>query len=215
MQLNLNQSSNNNSVNSIPHPSKQLYGAYIPNPIYTRVKESHGKLTRKFDGVIGFKIGICVKCLTTIIMDIGLKSEDLRIQDIHNCDPRFLNATKRLDPVQYTINFLTKVNNIPELLFQKCKDWASNTTGMLYLIARRLEHAGEFEKVICPENYKEIPWLNKVLMESKIKLNDTELYEFIRLVKNETTKLFTFRGRGAMENLIYKIEVSTVPLPSG
>ncbi len=57
-------------------------------------------------------------------------------------------------------------------------------------------------------------WLKKVLAESKIRPNDNELDEFLTFVRNETTKLFTFKGKGASENLVYKIGVSNVPTPS-
>jgi hypothetical protein len=45
---------------------------------------------------------------------------------------------------------------------KNAKDWASNTAGDLYIIARRTEPLDEREKVQIPENYKEIPWLKKV-----------------------------------------------------
>jgi hypothetical protein len=219
LQLKSNQTSNMNPVRYFPQPPTQLHGAFIPNLVYTTFKEIPGYqnkniLTRKSDSLIGFKIGICENCLTTITMEIGPNTEERKIQDFHKCDPHTLAAIERLDPIQYCNNFLTKVNNFPELLFQKCKDWASNTTGILYLIARRFEPLGEYEKVQILENHKEIPWLNKVLVESKIELNDTELYEFLRFVKNGTTKLFTFKGRNAKVNFVYKIGVSTVPITS-
>jgi hypothetical protein len=219
--LKLNQTLNMNPVRYFPQPQPptQLYGAFTRSPTYITFEEIPGyqnnnRLTRKSDSSIGFKIGICENCFTILTMEIAPNTEDRKIQDFHTCDPHILAAIKRLDPIQYCLDFLTKVNNFPDFLFQKCKDWASNTTGMLYLIARRFEPVGEYEKVPIPENYKEIPWLNKVLVESKIKLNDTELYEFLRFVKNGTTKLFTFNGRGAKENLVYKIGVSTVPITS-
>lgn len=217
--IKLNQTSNRDRVRYFPQPEPptQLYGAFTGNPNSITFEEIPGyqdknKLIRKFDNLIGFKIGICENCLAIITMEIGPNTEDRKIQDIHKCDQHILAAMERLDPTEFCFDFLRKVNNFPELLFQKCRDWASNTTGNLYLIARRFEPLGEYEKVQIPENYKEIPWLNKVLVESKIMLNDTELYEFLRFVKSGTTKLFTFKGRGAKENLVYKIGVSTLPI---
>lgn len=163
--------------------------------------------------VIGFKIRVCEKCLTTITLQLESNMEEGRINDIHKCDLNFLETAKKLDPVESYSDFLAKVNNFPGLLFQKCKIWARNTTGELYIIARRSEPLDEHERIQIPQNYKEIPWLKKLLADTKIKPTDQELYQFLCLAGNETTKLFTFKGKDATENLVYKIWVSNVPVP--
>ena len=152
LQLMDNQSSNMNPVQYYPQPPTQFYGALTGDPINTGFKEIQDKHARNLDGVIGYKIEICEKCLTTLTFDIGRSTEYWRIQDVHKCEPATLAATKSLDPAQYSFNLLTKLTKIPELLFEKFNEWANNTTGMLYLIARPFESLDKYEQVQIPQN---------------------------------------------------------------
>ena len=62
-------------------------------------------------------------------MPIGPR--DIRLEDIHRCDSMGVDAIMKLEPIEYVNDFLRKHQSLPELLFQKCKDWANNTSGQL------------------------------------------------------------------------------------
>ena len=145
-------------------------------------------------------------------METGTHNKNLSIQDIHKCDPNRADAIRKLDPIENLIDHLTKFNKIPELLFQNCKDWANNTNGQLYLIARKIgppdKSDGQNNEI--QENYDALPFLNKVLGEPKIIPNDRELYEFLKLAKNQTATFVTLKGKPPEEDLKYMIAVSNV-----
>ena len=212
MKIRSNKQSNMNQVQYFPQRPPASYGPVIGDPDYTTTTNIEIQDNASYDNVVGFKMRICEICLATTTLLIVPNMEGRNIQDIHKCDPKFLDVAIRLNKEKYYFDFTAKVGNIPELLFKKCKDWAKNTTRDLYLVAIRVEPKDEYEKVQIPENYKEIPWLKKLLVESKIKPDDNQLHEYLRIVKNETTKFFTFKGKDALDNLVYKIGVSTVPI---
>lgn len=210
MGLRPNKPSNMNQVQYIPQgiqPSKGDPDYTIPTTIEIQVSPIP-------DNVIGFKMWVCEKCLQTNTLLVVPNMEGRSIEDIHKCNPELPDFATSADPVGYYFELYAKVNNIPELLFKRCKDWAKNSGGDLYIVARRVESKGEYEKVQIPENYEEIPWLKKLLVESKIKPDDIELHEFIELVKNETTKLFILKDKYGSDNLVYKIGVSIAPMLS-
>jgi len=206
--------SNIGRLSSFAQRPRPLYHPFIGDDDFTRVVEIQDDPNAISDRVTGFKIGVCEKCLTTTSLIIESNMEVRKIKEVHKCDPKRLEDAKGLDPEQYYYELLTKVNNIPELLFEKCKDWAQKTTWELYLVARRFESKGEYEKVQIPENYKEIPWLKKLLVESVIKPDYNDLNNFLSLAINATTRLFTLKGKDASENLVYRIGVLTVPVPA-
>jgi hypothetical protein len=174
--------------------------------------QHQGGTSRNYDGVTGFRAGICQNCLATIVMETSTHNKNLSIQDIHKCDPNRADVIRKLDPIEYLIDHITKINKIPELLFQKCKDWANNTNGQLYLIARKIgppdKSDGQNNEI--QENYEALPFLNKVLAEPKIIPNDRELYEFLKLAKNRTATFVTLKGKPPEEDLKYMIAVSNV-----
>jgi hypothetical protein len=145
-------------------------------------------------------------------METGTHDKNLSIQDTHKCDSNRADVIRKLDPIECLIDHITKINKIPELLFQECKDWANNTNGQLYLIARKIgppdKSDGQNNEI--QENYEALPFLNKVLAEPKIIPNDRELYEFLKLAKNRTATFVTLKGKPPEEDLKYMIAVSNV-----
>jgi len=210
----LNQSSNMFPEKNFPQIVPQWYGGFIHYPAYQTYNQFSGypnQVTTNYDGVIGFKTAFCPNCFTTITMQIGRDSKNFNIQDIHKCDPNIVNSVENLDITQRATLFLQKINSLPEHLLQECRNWANGTTGMLYLIAKKYEEVDGYEKVEIPKNYQEIHWIHKVLAESQIMPNDSELNEFLKLAKNQTANLFSIKDNGGKNNL-YLIGLSNIPL---
>jgi hypothetical protein len=218
MQLKLNStygSLNPNPVKYFSPPTAPSHYSFISKTVHVSAhanSQHQGGTSRNYDGVTGFRAGICQNCLVTIVMETGTHNKILSIQDIHKCDLNRADAIRKLDPIEYLIDDITKINKIPELLFQECKDWANNTNGQLYLIARKIgppdKSDGQNNEI--QENYDALPFLNKVLAEPKIIPNDRELYEFLKLAKNQTATFVTLKGKSAEEDLKYIIAVSNV-----
>jgi hypothetical protein len=122
------------------------------------------------------------------------------------------DALRKQGEKLYTLELIRKLESIPEQLSRDCKDWADSTSGQLYLIATKVEHSGELEdhRYEIEQNYDKIPFLRKVLSESKIRLSDEELYQFLKFTKNTTKTIVTLRGKSGGQNLNYMIAVSTV-----
>jgi len=218
LQLKLNSSYgslNPNPVKYFSPPTVPSYYSSISNTVHVSAhanSQIQGGMSRNYDGVTGFRAGICQNCLVTIVMETGTHNKNLSIQDIHKCDLNRADAIRKLDPIEYLIDDITKINKIPELLFQECKDWAYNTNGQLYLIARIIgppdKSDGQNKEI--QENYDALPFLNKVLAEPKIIPNDRELYEFLKFAKNQTATFVTLKGKPPEEDLKYMIAVSNV-----
>jgi hypothetical protein len=217
MDLQLKMNSTNQSLNVNPlkyfRPlPPQFHSSFISKPVYMisgQSSEFRDQISREYDNVKGFRAVICQYCLTTLVIDIGSGSQNLRIQGNHKCDPKRANAIQRLDFIQYTIDFLSKVNMFPEILFEKCKDWANNTTCKLYLIARKVGSSDQNQKEEIRENYEGLQWLNRVLAKSKI-LNDVELREFLKFTKHQTMTFVTTKGESGQENFKYMIAISNI-----
>jgi hypothetical protein len=208
-----NQSLNVNPLNHFRPPPPQFHSSFISKPVYMIADQSseyRDKISRKYDNVIGFGVVICHKCLTIIISEIGSGSQNIRIQDIHKCDPSIANAIQKLDSRQYTIDFLSKVNKFREILFEKCKDWANNTTCKLYLIARKVGSSDENQKEEIRENYEGLRWLNRALAKSYIILSDAELREFLKFTKYQTMTFVTTKGKSGQQNFKYMIAISNI-----
>jgi hypothetical protein len=218
LQLKLNSSYgslNPNPVKYFSPPTAPCHYSFISKTVHVTAhanSQIQGGTSRNYDGVTGFRAGICQKCLATIVMQTGTHNKNLSIQDIHKCDPNRADAIRKLDPIECLIDHITKINKIPELLFQECKDWANNTNGQLYLIARKIgppdKSDGQNNEI--QENYDALPFLNRVLAEPKIIPNDRELYEFLKLAKNQTATFVTLKGKPPEEDLKYMIAVSNV-----
>ena len=167
-------------------------------PVYFRTETASNQLDnipRNYDGVSGFKVDICLNCLTTLQTSIG--SKDINLQEIHKCTPGTEDAIKRLGPEEYALDLQRKLNENHELLFKECKNWANNTSGQIYLVARKIQasHENETEGETTLVHYDAFPFLSKVLAQSKTILTDNELYEFLKLAKNQTKTVITLTGK--------------------
>ena len=187
-----------------PHYSFSSSPAYVP---VERDSQDRDKISRNYDGVSGFKVDVCVHCLAIISMPIGPK--DIRLQDIHKCGSMRLDAISKLDPREYAIDLLRKQQSLPDSLFQQCKDWASDTSGQLYLTAKstKLLDFNEHKNHEIQENYDSFPFIKTVLSESKIKLTDAELLAFLRLARNQTRTTLTIKASNGEANLKYDLAV--------
>jgi hypothetical protein len=206
---------NPNPVKYFSPPTGPSYYSFINKTVHVSAhtnSQLQGGTSRNYDRVTGFRAGICQNCLATIVMETGTHDKNLSIQDTHKCDSNRADVIRKLDPIECLIDHITKINKIPELLFQECKDWANNTNGQLYLIARKIgppdKSDGQNNEI--QENYEALPFLNKVLAEPKIIPNDRELYEFLKLAKNRTATFVTLKGKPPEEDLKYMIAVSNV-----
>jgi hypothetical protein len=193
----------------LPQFSSWPYNSFIGIPEYIRAdgnSQKGGKISRNYDGVSGFRAGICQKCLVGFLVPIG---PTLSIQHSHKCNLREVDEIMKLDDLQYTIEFVRKVNTLPDLLFQKCKDWSKETGGQLYLIARKIGSSSESQTDQSQENYVLLQFLTRILKQSKVILNDSELHEFLKISKYQTIAFVTHRRIPSQENFKYMIAVST------
>ena len=210
-----NQSLSPNQVRYFSQPSPPPYYSFpgIIGNFSAHVKSQRaGVSSRNYQGITGFRAAVCQKCLATIVMETGTHKQDFNIQDIHKCDPEKADAIRKLDPMQCMIEHITKINNIPEVLLQECKDWANETSGHLYLVPRKIgpPDKSNAQNNEIQANYDGLWFLNKVLAEPKIIPNDRELYEFLKLAKNRTETFVILKGKPPEEDLKYIIAVSNV-----
>ena len=59
-------------------------------------------------------------------------------------------------------------------------------------------------------SYDTFPFLSKVFAQSKTILTNSELYEFLKIAKNQTKTVITLTGKPGEENSKYMLAVSTV-----
>ena len=97
----------------------------------------------------------------------------LTVQPSHKCNLRKVDEIMKLDDLQYGIELVRKVNTLPELLFQECKDWSRETGGQLYLIARKIGPSTESQTDQTQENDILLQFLSTILKQSKVILNDS------------------------------------------
>lgn len=167
-------------------PYARTHHSFNNYPVNHRTWSSpnnQGNIARNYFGIAGFKSDICLNCLVTIITPIG--ANDLIIQANHICTFDKENAIKRLGPKKYFYDLHRLQNKFPEFLFRQCKDWANCTTGQLFLKASKVESSdkSETQKDSVQVDYDALPFLNKLLAQSKMIPDDTELYEFLKLQK--------------------------------
>ena len=164
--------------------------------------------TRNYDKVSGFKVDICLKCFTTYVMPI--RPRNLSILDGHKCESSRIDAIKKLEPKQYVTELFWKFHNFTDTLFRQCKEWADNTSGQLYLIATKVEIVDESgsQNYEIDENGDSLPFIKTILSGSKIKLNDSVLYEFLKLSGNQTKTTITIKSSSGESNLCYILAVS-------
>jgi hypothetical protein len=189
----------------LPHYGFSSSPAYVP---VERDSQDRNIISRNYDGVSGFKVGVCAHCLAIISMPIGPK--DIRLQDIHKCGSMRLDSISKLDPREYAIDLLRKHQSLPELLFRLCKDWASNTSGQLYLRinSTKLLNESEDKNHEIQENYDSLSFLTRVLSESKIILTDMELLEFLRFARNQTRATLTIKSNNGEAYSEYNLAIT-------
>lgn len=209
----MNQSMNANPLAYFSQVDGYPYQSFHSTPTYLGVdsnSEAQPKIPRNYDGVSGFKADICLKCLTTGTAAIGPKS--FSIQDVHRCNSEWEDWVKKLEPREYAINLIDKVYNLPRLLLQECKEWANNTSQQLYLVATKIESPvmNESHKGNAQSNYAELSFLNKLLAQSKIMPNDTELFEFLKFAINQTKTVITLSDKTGQSSSKFMLAVSNV-----
>lgn len=215
LQSSINQSRFQNQPPFLSQNHKPVQNSYRSiNLTYVGNETTSNKpynIPKNYYGISGFKADICLSCLTTLSMPIG--SRDLNLQEFHKCIPGTEDVIEILGPEEYAHDLRRKVNNFPELLFNECKEWANSTaSGQIYLTARKIEESdkSETQNDNTLIDYDALPFLNKVLEQSKMTLNDDELYEFLKFTINQTKTIITLRGQPGQANLKYMLEVSPV-----
>lgn len=158
--------------------------------IYEKNLEIHNA-PKSYDDVSGFKVDVCLKCLITDIIPIDSKHS---IQDIHKCSSTNEEWTKSLTSEEYAVNLIDKLGNLPEILYQRCKEWAENTTGHIYLTCKQIESPDNNQgpEVGVRANSPKLSFLNTLLANSKIEPNDNELREFLKLARSQTRIVIDF-----------------------
>ncbi len=214
LQSTINQSRFQNQPPFLSQYHNPLQGSYRSiNQIYTGneiTSNQQYSTPKNYDGISGFKVDICLNCLATLSMQIG--SKDSNLQEFHKCTPGTVDAIEILGPEEYAHELRRKVNSFPELLFNECKEWANSTGGQIYLVSRKIEELdkSESQNDNTLVDHDALPFLNKVLAESKMTLNDVELYEFLRFTINQTRTVITLRDIPGQANLKYLLAVSTL-----
>lgn len=68
------------------------------------------------------------------------------------------------------------------------EDWARNTSGQVYLRinSTKLLKKSEVKNREIQENYDSLSFFTRVQSESKIKMIDMELLEFLKFARNQT-----------------------------
>jgi hypothetical protein len=162
-----------------------------------------------YDGVTGFKVEICPNCLTTITMPIGAK--DPKLEQFHKCTIAEELFTI-LGPEEYTLELRRKFKDAPELLFWQCKKWAETTSRDIYLMARKIEPTdkSEIQNDDTLEDHQVLPFLSKLLTESKMRASEIELFEFLRFTIDQTKAVITLKGEAGQRNSKYLLAVTTI-----
>lgn len=161
-----------------------------------------------YDDISGFKTDICTRCLCNLSAPIT--SKDFKFEDFHKCDPRRIDLVVNMEPEEYARNLLQNFGNMPQWLFQRCKEWSNNTSGELYLIAKIDDVPKETEYLNHEFQENDIfPFLKRVLSESKIKLTDADLLEFLTLAVNQTRTGITLNRKPGQAKLNYLLTVTT------
>lgn len=94
----------------------------------------------------------------------------LDVQNLHKCIPGREKALERLGPKGYFFDLQTTLNKFPEFLFYQCKEWANNTSGQLYLMARKIESSDKSENQtnniqVIQVSHDALQFLNKGLSQ--------------------------------------------------
>lgn len=203
---------NQHQFRYISQPYIQPHTSFTSNPLsFGNHTISHQRsIPLNYEGVSGFKVEICLSCLAIIIT--AILDETLNFECDHKCISGTESVIMRLGPKRYFFDLSRELDKFPDLLFNQCKKWANNTSGQLYLVAKKIQSSHESQNKKCDiqANNDALPFLNKNLAESKVMLNDTNLYEFLKLAKNGTNAVVTFRGKPGQENIKYILTISTV-----
>jgi hypothetical protein len=207
------QAQNQNQPTYFSGPYSRTHHSFNNYPVNHRTSSSlnnQGNIAKNYFDIAGFKSDACPNCLASITTPIG--ANNLILQANHICTFDKENAIKRLGPKKYFYDLQRLQNTFPEFLFRQCKDWANCTTGQLFLKASKVESSdkSETQEDSVQVDYDALPFLNKLLAQSKMVPNDTELYEFLKLAKNQTKVIMTFRVKPDQAILRYMIAVSTV-----
>lgn len=205
--LNMNPPVNFSLVES---PTFSLPKYTLKYPAQDRVNSS-GQVVpdRDYQGVSGFKINVCDICLQMITVMIGHKNP---IQDSHKCDSRIVDIIKTQDPTGYASHMRDLLSIMPQFLLHNCKEWAKNTSGQLYITARKIESSdmSEIQTLNVQINHDQLSFLNKLLAQSKIIPTDIELFEFLKLAIIQTKIVITLRGESDQINSKYLLAVTNV-----
>lgn len=209
------------TINQSRYQNKSTYFAHNHVPHHDNVRSSSSvyfrnktafnqqkNIGRNYDDVSGFKVDICTNCLEFYSRPI--LSNDAGLQKIHKCTPGMEAEIKTLSTEEFSVALRKIVNMFPELLFNECQDWASSINGLIYLTATKTDKSDESdtqnENILV--DYDSLPILKRVLSESKIKLTNAELLEFLELAINQTKIMITLRGQPDQANQNYMLEVS-------
>jgi hypothetical protein len=198
------------AVTHLPQPIQLHQNNFNHKTIYP---DSYNRLERpdiehtSYEGVTGFKGDVCSNCLVIVIIRTWSSSQEFAVRNVHKCDPIILDSVNKLDPIQRSSELWRENYALPQVLLSECKDWARNTTGQLYLVAKPSnEQIGN--EIEIQENYDSLPFLKSVLSNSKINLNDLELLEFLKLAGNQTKACFTIKANSGHLNLRYILAVT-------
>lgn len=181
------------SLKARMHEDRNVFSSYSPN------------LNQDDTDVYGFKADICQKCFSTRIMPIG--TIERRLPKNHKCIPEKRNSIRTLTDYEYEKEYDRLTNLIPDRLFNECKKWAHNTSRRLYLIATKIESLtqDDTQRDMAPIHSNTLPIFSKVIVKSKVLVDDKELREYLKVAKNQTRTIVI----DIKNNLRYIVDVST------
>lgn len=211
LQSTINQSRYQNKSTFAHHHSPHHDNLRSSSSVYFRNKTAlnqQKKIARNYEGVSGFKVNICLNCLEFFSMPV--LSNDRSLKKIHKCTPEMEAEIKTLGTEEFTLALRRTVNMFPGILFNECQDWANSINGLIYLTATKTDKSDKSETQ--DENilvdYDSLPFLKRVLSESKIKLTNVELLEFLEHAINQTKIIITLPGQPGQANQNYMLEIS-------
>ena len=163
------------------------------------------ELHKKYEGVFGFEAFVCSICLVTSILQKGEKN--ISIQDIHKCDPESIKRAAGLQQWEYATELTDKIFNLPNHLFQECMEWAiwaSKTNRHLYLESTKAESTKnkQFRDTYTTIHIDASSFLSKLITNPRIRPDDEELMEFLKLTKDKTEAIITYTDNTGNNNFL-------------
>jgi hypothetical protein len=178
-----------------------IYGPPFHNNIGNYIYPSETGLQKEnFDGVTGFIGKVCKMCLTISIIP-SLQRGKIE----HSCNSDRLNEIKHLADDQKKRLSASLEQDLPNLLFRRCKEWANDG---VYLQAQAIGSDHISSVRIDIEKIKNNSWIMRAINQYQIPLKDPELLKFLQMVHFQTaTFVCIYSSRGTNQTSYYQFAI--------